>query len=224
MLRGESMRRHTTMGFAVAALTLVGSAGASAQIWGRPNTPRSGVCFYEDVNFGGQYFCSQTGRSTAQVPEGTNDRISSVRVFGDAEVTVYGDANFEGRSRTFASSVSDLRQAGLNDRISSFRTERRGVGTSGSWDNGPWGDDDRADGRWRENDGYNARRYEGRRGYQTAESMVRRAYRTVLNREADPSGLRAWTQNVIQNNLSEQELISKMKESDEYRQSHRTWR
>jgi hypothetical protein len=215
------MRRHTTMGFAAAALTLVGSGGVSAQIWGRPDTPRSGVCFYEDVNFGGQYFCSSTGRSTAEVPADTNDRISSVRIFGDAEVTVYGDANFEGRSRTFASSVSDLRESGLNDRISSFRTERRGVGTSGSWNNGRWGDDRSADGRWRENDGYNGRRYEGRRGYQAAESMVRRAYRTVLNREPDPSGLRSWTQNVIDNNLSEQQLIAKMKESDEYRDAHR---
>ena len=176
------------------------------------------------MNFSGQYFCAATGRSTALVPEGTNDRISSVRIFGDAEVTVYGDANFEGRSRTFGSSVSDLREAGLNDRVSSFRTDRRGVGTSGSWNDGRWGDDRATDGRWRENDNYNSRRYEGRRGQQAAQSMVRRAYRTVLNREPDPSGLRSWTQNVIDNNLSEQELIDKMKESDEYRQSHRSWR
>jgi Peptidase inhibitor family I36/Domain of unknown function (DUF4214) len=215
------MRRPTMMGFAVAALTLVGSGSASAQIWGRADTPRSGVCFYEDVNFGGQYFCSATGRSTAQVPPGTNDRISSIRIFGDAEVTVYGDANFEGRSRTFGSSVSDLRQSGLNDRISSFRTDQRGVGTSGSWNNGRWGDDPSADGRWRENDG---RRYEGQRGYQSAESMVRRAYHSVLNREPDPSGLRSWTQAVIDKNMSEQQLIDQLKQSDEYRQSHRPWR
>jgi Peptidase inhibitor family I36/Domain of unknown function (DUF4214) len=218
------MRRHTTMGFAVAALTLVGSGGVSAQIWGRPDTPRSGVCFYEGVNFGGQYFCASTGRSTAQVPAGTNDRISSIRIFGDAEVTVYGDANFEGRSRTFGSSVSDLREMGLNDRISSFRTERRGVGTSGSWNNGRWSDDRPADGGWRENNGRNGRRYEGRRGYQAAESMVVRAYHSVLNREPDPSGLRSWTQNVIDNNWSEQDLINQLKQSDEYRESHRPWR
>lgn len=219
------MGRHTTIGFAVAALTLVGSGNVSAQVWGRSNTPRSGVCFYEDVNFGGQYFCAAAGRSTALVPEGTNDRISSVRIFGDAEVTVYGDANFEGRSRTFGSSVSDLREAGLNDRISSFRTDRRGVvGTAGSWDNGRWGDDRTADGRWRDNDGNNGRRYEGRRGYQAAEAMVRRAYRTVLNREADPSGLRSWTENVIDQNMSEQDLINRLKQSDEYRDSHRRWR
>ena len=217
------MRRHTTMGFAVAALTLVGSGSASAQIWGRADTPRSGVCFYEDANFGGQYFCSSAGQSTAQVPPGTNDRISSVRIFGDAEVTVYGDANFEGPSRTFGSSVADLRQVGLNDRISSFKTDRRGVGTSGSWNNGRWGDDRPADGRWRENDARNGRRYEGRRGYQAAESVVRRAYHSVLNREPDPSGLRSWTQNVIDHNWSEQDLINELKQSDEYRESHRRW-
>jgi len=208
------MRRHTTIGLAVAALTLVGNGSVSAQIWGRADTPRSGVCFYEDVNFQGQYFCSRTGQSTAQVPPGTNDRISSVRIFGDAEVTVFGDANFEGRARTFGSSVSDLREVGLNDRISSFRTERRGVGTSGTWNNGRWGDDRSADGR-------NDRRYEGRRGYQAAESIVRRAYHSVLNREPDPSGLRSWTQNVIDHNWSEQDLINELKQSDEYRESHR---
>ena len=215
------MKSHTTIGFAVAALTLVGSGSASAQIWGRADTPRSGVCFYEDVNFGGQYFCSSTGRSTAQVPPDTNDRISSVRIFGDAEVTVYGDANFEGRSRTIASSVPDLRGVGLNDRISSFRTERRGVGTSGTWNNGRWGDDRATDSGWGNNDSRNARRYEGRRGYQSAESMVRRAYRSVLNREADPSGLRAWTQSVIEHNWTEQDLINQLKQSDEYRDNHR---
>jgi peptidase inhibitor family I36/uncharacterized protein DUF4214 len=215
------MRRPAIMGIAVATLTLVGSAGASAQVWGRADTPRSGVCFYEDVNFGGQYFCSPTGRSTAQVPPGTNDRISSIRIFGDAQVTVYVDANFEGPSRTFGSSVSDLRQSGLNDRISSFRTDQRGVGTSGSWNNGRWGDDRSVDGRWGENDG---RRDEGRRGYQSAESMVRRAYHSVLNREPDPAGLRSWTQSVIENNMSEQELVNQLKQSDEYRQSHRPWR
>jgi hypothetical protein len=155
-----------------------------------------------------------------QVPPGTNDRISSIRIFGDAEVTVYGDANFEGRSRTFGSSVADLRQSGLNDRISSFRTDHRGVGTSGSWSDGRWGDDRSTDGRWPENDG---RRYEGRRGYQSAESMVRRAYHSVLNREPDPTGLRFWTTSVIDNNTSEQELINQFKQTDEYRQSHRRW-
>lgn len=218
------MRRHTTIGLVVAALTLVGSGRVSAQTWGRADPPRSGVCFYEDVNFRGQYFCSSTGRSTAQVPPGTNDRISSIRIFGDAEVTVYGDANFEGPSRTLGSSVSDLRQYGLNDRISSFRTERRGVGTSGSWDNGRWGDDRaNANGRWGQNDGYNGRRYEGQRGYQSAEAIVRRAYRSVLNREPDPSGLRSWTQNVIDHNWSERDLIDQLKQSDEYREAHRRW-
>jgi len=196
------MRRHITIGLAVSALTLVGSASVFAQTWGRADTPRSGVCFYEDVNFGGQYFCSSTGRSTAQVPPGTNDRISSIRIFGDAEVTVYGDANFKGPSRRFGSSVSDLRELGLNDRISSFRTERRGAG---GWNN----------------DGRHASRYEGRHGYEAAESVVRRAYHSVLNREPDPSGLRSWTQHVIDHNWSEQDLINELKQTDEYREAHR---
>jgi hypothetical protein len=211
------MRRLTTVGSVVAALTLAGAGGASAQVWGWGDTPRSGVCFYEDVNFEGQYFCTNNGGSTANVPFGTNDRISSIRIFGDAAVTVYGDSNFGGPSRTFASSVPDLRRSGFNDRISSFRTDQRGAGNwdrNGNWGNGSWGEERQRDGSWN-NQGYN-----GRRGYRQAESMVRRAYRSVLNRDPDPSGLHSWTQNVVDYNWSEQDLINALRQSDEYRETH----
>lgn len=67
---------------------LIGLAGASGQGWGRSEAPRSGVCFYEHPNFGGRYFCAAIGDSTEMVPEGMNVKISSIQVFGDAEVTV----------------------------------------------------------------------------------------------------------------------------------------
>jgi hypothetical protein len=108
-------------------LTLVAlsvATSSSAQIrWGRPGPPTAGACFYEHINFEGDYFCTATGSATPQVPDGSNDRISSIRVFGKATVTAFRDANFKGRSHTFEKDVRDLRKEGWNDRISSFRIE-----------------------------------------------------------------------------------------------------
>ena len=42
---------------------LAGSADAVAQIQGRPLPPRNGVCFYDDINYGGDYFCTSPARS-----------------------------------------------------------------------------------------------------------------------------------------------------------------
>jgi hypothetical protein len=112
---------------------LVGSADAGAQIWGRSRaaTPTNGVCFYENVNYGGQYFCTDTNTTDPMVE--LNDRISSIRVFGNAEVTVYLDRDFQGRSQTFARDVSDLRQDGWNDAITSIRVQRSGTAGNGAW-------------------------------------------------------------------------------------------
>src|SRR5205814_616454 len=91
--------------------------GRRGMAWGRPAVPRSGACFYRDVNFGGQYFCASVGDNTEQLPPGMNDQISSIRVFGNAEVTVFREMSFQGQSRRFDSDVRDLRDVKLNDRI-----------------------------------------------------------------------------------------------------------
>jgi hypothetical protein len=100
--------------------------GAWANRWGRPATPTNGACFYENVNFQGQYFCSRQGETVEMVPEGTNDRVSSIRLFGNAEIVVFRDRNFEGVSQWFDVSEPDLRESGWNDTISSYQIETRG--------------------------------------------------------------------------------------------------
>ena len=117
---------------AVCAL-LAGSADASAQIFGRAETPRNGVCFYENINYGGQYFC--TNNNTENPLVAMNDRVSSIRVFGNAEVTVYLDRDFQGRSQTFTADINDLRRDGWNDNITSVRVQQQGGST---WAN-RWG-------------------------------------------------------------------------------------
>jgi hypothetical protein len=101
--------------------------GAWANRWGRPGTPANGACFYENPNFSGQYFCSRQGESIDMVPAGTNDRISSIRLFGNAELVVYRDRDFGGVSEWFDVSEPDLRESGWNDTISSYRIDTRGA-------------------------------------------------------------------------------------------------
>jgi len=207
-----SMTRSMTLGLALGAAFLSNIAPAYAQRWGREATPRAGVCFYEDINYGGRYFCSPIGETSANVPANINDRISSIRLFGDAAVTVYRDPNLRGQSRVVSSNLNDLRSLGFNDRISSYEVDSyrgsssRAVPRYGNnvpyGQNGPYGTVQQPNNRWT---------------YRSAESMVRRSYRDVLGREPDPAGLQSWTQTVINNNWTQQDLEYALRQSQEYR-------
>ena len=98
-------------------------------VWGRGRRPDVGVCFYRDINFRGDYFCMERGMSYESLPPGFNDRISSVRIFRRAEVSLFNDSNFRGVSAASRESIPDLRYWRLptdssrswNDRISSIQ-------------------------------------------------------------------------------------------------------
>jgi len=205
------MRRSITVAFVLAAAFLLNALPAHAQRWGRGATPRSGVCFYEDINYGGRYFCADAGTSTPQVSSGDNDEISSIRLFGSAVATVFRDPNFRGQSRVIDSSVSDLRGMGLNDRISSYEVgssrfnDSRAVQRSSNVPYGSTVQQSRAASRW---------------NYRDAERVVRQSYRSVLGRDPDPTGLRSWTQEVVNNNWTQRDLEWALRQSDEYRQLH----
>ena len=93
------MSHRTRVGALATALLLAAAGSASAQWWGRPKPPSSGACFYEDINFNGRYFCAREGTSTTKVPSGTNDEISSIRIFGRATLQMtYRYSNIDGRS------------------------------------------------------------------------------------------------------------------------------
>src|SRR5687767_868400 len=63
----SGMKRYLTIGILVGAALLANVSTASAQRWGREATPRSGVCFYEDINFQGRYFCTPVGYAVEAV-------------------------------------------------------------------------------------------------------------------------------------------------------------
>ena len=133
------MKRYITVGCFLGASILIGGPSASAQTWGRPRVPAAGVCFYEDINYGGRYFCANVGSSMEHVSGGVDDEISSIRVFGNAEVTVFRDSNFHGASQRFDSNVDDLRSSGLNDRVTSYRVGSRGYSQGGNRGSAPAG-------------------------------------------------------------------------------------
>jgi hypothetical protein len=94
---------------------------ASAQpAWGHERYPNSGACFYENANFEGRYFCIHDGDRVSEMPHGMNDKISSIRLFGNAEVSVWRDHNMSGRAARFLTSQRNLRDTGWNDQISSL--------------------------------------------------------------------------------------------------------
>src|SRR5690349_15147332 len=101
-----------------AAALWVVLGGPSSSTLSAQATPRVGACFYEDVDYRGRYFCAGAGEDSPNVPPGANDRISSIRIFGNARVTVYRDERFRGASQEFTTSVRDLRRDGLNDKLS----------------------------------------------------------------------------------------------------------
>lgn len=114
--------KHTFVVLALGVFSLCGAAAsASAQVrWGRERMPQTGACFFEDRNFGGRYFCVRPGEDLRSIPSGMNDRVSSIRLLGASEVTVFKDSGMRGQSAQFTRDVSDLRRDGWNDRISSI--------------------------------------------------------------------------------------------------------
>ena len=76
--------RVVTLG--IFTILVAGSATAQPR-WGRPTAPQSGACFYRDVNFEGDYFCAGAGEDIPVMPNGMNDQVSSVRIYGDVEVS-----------------------------------------------------------------------------------------------------------------------------------------
>jgi hypothetical protein len=203
------MRNRSTSGSVLGVLAILIAAEATAQPrWGRPSVPRDGACFYRDKNYQGDYFCTEAGRDIPVLPNGMNDEITSIRTFGNVQVTIYQDGMFRGRSTELK---RDVRNVGddWNDRISSMRVRSAfghdgGHRSDGDHDRDQERDHDRGP-RWTD---------------QQAEAMVARAYRSLLGRDPDPAS-RSWVEQVKRNHWSEQQLMDEIKKSEEYIAKHR---
>lgn len=85
-------------------------------------TPRqtAQVCFYENFNYRGASFCAKPGASDRSLSKNWNDRISSIRVRGNATATVCRDFGYRGSCATVNKSISRIGGRN-NDVISSYR-------------------------------------------------------------------------------------------------------
>jgi Peptidase inhibitor family I36 len=182
--------------------TLAPSAAFAQYSWGRGSEPKTGVCFYKDPDFRGDYFCARDGESDQSMPSGMNDKISSIRIFGNAAVIVFQDSRFEGRSSRFDFDVPDLHREGWNDLISSFRISggwghKHGHGNGNGYGNGNGG---------------------GYRG--DPDVVIRRAYQDVLDREPDAQGMRVYRSHIIGDGWNEAQVREALRSSPEYRQQN----
>jgi hypothetical protein len=219
--------RTTSTVFAMAALLAIPSA-AMAQRWGRAPFPGSGACFFQGPDFRGDYFCVSSGDEVGRLPEEMNDEISSIRLFGRAEVIVFGGERFRGGWARFDRSVRDLRDIGWNDQVSSLRVgfewrepefrERWGYFRGDRDDRGRFDRDDRGerrDDRGERRDDRGGRPDERRAG--DVDAIVRRAYQDLLGRDPDDGGLRQYRARIIDDGWSEQQVRDSIRSSSEYR-------
>jgi len=209
------------------------------------------VTFYQDTDFRGGSITLEADEEIENLTMeqfsnggGANDRISSIRIQGPIEVTVYRDSRFRGASRRFTGDVRSLTQDGgqWNDVISSIRTEFRSRRDARE----ERAELDRAierafrDTLGRKPDQSEQRKYRTQmieenwsekdvrseltktEEYRTVvERIVAKAYRELLGREADPGGLRNYARHMLQDNWSEEDVRHSIREGEEYRQRTR---
>ena len=189
------MIKRTAIAMFAGGAMLATSSTAAAQFSGAGSLPRDGACFYQDINYRGQYFCAEAGEDLNSLPSGANDRVSSIRILGRAAVRVYEDPRFRGESMQFDTDVRDLQRERFNDLISSIQIESRsfGGGARGSSNRPPYGS-------------------------QNAEAIVRRAYDDILEREPDPVGMRTYRSRIIDDGWTEQDVREALRRSPEYRE------
>ena len=92
---------------------------------GGPNPPWGGgannstLMLYSAPDFGGQAY--QATREVTNLPRQYNDRAMSLRIEGRGAWQICSDSDFGGRCQIFDRDVSDLRQFGLGEAVTSMR-------------------------------------------------------------------------------------------------------
>jgi hypothetical protein len=209
------------------------------------------VTVYQDADYRGESRVLYPGDSLENLSSATfegggrlNDRISSIRVEGGAEIYVHADPGFRGAVMRLTEDARNLTgrllpgsvSTSWNDRISSLRVEVR---KRDERREDPAAIVKRAylDLLAREPDEAGLRDYRSliidqgwteamvreniRRGdefrREGADRIIRRAYLDVLGREADPSGLNHFRRNLLEKSWTEGDVRDALRNSDEFR-------
>jgi hypothetical protein len=234
-------------GFALIAVT----CGAAHDDERRGRGRGGRVTFYQDADFRGGSMTLEAGDEIDNLSMerfsnggGVNDRISSIRIEGPVEVTVYRDSRYRGASQRFSRDVSNLAHDGgeWNDIISSIRTEIRRPGEAraeraeidgaiarvfrDTLDRKPDQSEQRMyrarmiDENWSEKD-VRAELTKTEEYRRVVERVVSKAYRDLLGRESDSGGLRNYSRLMLQENWTEERVRHSIRESEEYRDRRR---
>lgn len=170
----------------------------------RREQPR--VYLYEHADFRGGVIVLRAGEFAENLARidfdngrRANDRISSIRIEGDVEVTLHIHAGFHGEALRVDRDIRDLGarphgHLGFNNRISSVR-----VGAAR---------DDRRPDRGPGRNLPAAIDYDG---------IIRRAYQDILERDPDERGLRHYRVMMIDRRWSEADVREDIRRSDEFR-------
>jgi hypothetical protein len=198
----------------VALLPLFAGAGHPEDSWRERGGPR--VILYEHPNFQGGAVVLRPGDQVENFARWdfdngrrANDRVSSIRVEGGAELMLFADANFRGEALRVTSDIRDLSRGDrggvrFDDRASSVR-----VALAGGRDRGGTGD--------------RGPRPAPERPRPTPpaevdyEKVIRRAYHDVLERDADVAGLRHYRSLMIERRWTEVQVRDHLRQSEEYR-------
>ncbi len=172
----------------------------------RPGRNEARVYLYEHADFRGGVIVLRAGEAVDNLAHlrfdngrSANDRISSIRIEGDAEVTLSVHAGFRGETLRVDRNLRDLGahfpgNLGFNDQISSVRVR--------------FDHDERGPGRGPDRDRPVAIDYDG---------IIRRAYQDILERDPDERGLRHYRGMMIDRRWSEAQVRENLRQSDEYR-------
>jgi hypothetical protein len=221
--------RFTSRLFVLVALCV--SLGAAYPLLGQTNVNPNRVTFYTEPNFRGEALMVEAGATVADLSQMTRPSnkpwvfaISSVLVEGDAKVTVYTAPGFQGERLEITRSISDLygelrRSGGTWDRAiaSASVTGSRVMPATPT----------------------PAPRYEEPppsvvvvprhvappppvravrpMDIRAIDAAIHRAYREVLNRPADPEGLRLYRARILHEGWSEAQMIAQLQRSEEAR-------
>ena len=126
ILKGALVMKQT-----YSILTLCTALGLGALMPGEASSQgsrgRDQVCVYEHAGYGGWEGCYTVGDKAPDLGRARNS-ISSVRIQGRAEITLYEHPNFQGRQVTLTNSVSNLNEVGKfwNDETDSLRVDQPG--------------------------------------------------------------------------------------------------
>ena len=220
----------------------------------RDRGPR--VILYQHADYRGDALVVYPGDSLENLARLTfegggtlNDRISSIRVEGGAEVYVYENARYRGAVMRLTENTRDLTgrlipagvSASWNDRISSLRVEARQRVSRDEARVKPDVIIKQAylDLLAREPDPSGLRNYRGliidqgwtelmvrdhiRRSdefrREGADHIVRRAYLDLLGREPDPSGLKQYRWTLLEKDWTESDVRDDLRRSEEYRKN-----